>query len=156
MGKIIEEIEKVLLELVSEDLEGSREFLIEANKDFLDTLEKDTMRETLGILRAIKNSRIEYYKFINGITLIPIVNDTIAEGYRLYRDTRMSIEDQIMELLYQGETYNSIQAKLGCPSKSFIKKVIKDRNPDLYKILSDTKKLQKWRDEQFKKFNSEN
>jgi transposase len=62
------------------------------------------------------------------------------------------MEDRIMELVYNGYTYEQIQKKLGCPSKAYIKKVIKDKNPELYAIIGNSKKLNEFREEQWAKF----
>lgn len=64
------------------------------------------------------------------------------------------LEDRIMECLYEGLTYKEIQNKCDGVSKGFIKKVIKKNNPELFDIISDTKKLQEYRYGNWKKHNS--
>lgn len=54
-----------------------------------------------------------------------------------------------MEAVYEGCTYKEIQLKCGCPSKSFIKDTIKENNPELYDIITDTKKIKTYRKKQF-------
>lgn len=59
------------------------------------------------------------------------------------------LKDKIMEEVHKGSTYKEIQLRLGSPSKKYIRKVIKERNPELYSIIKDTKKLQEYRDNKF-------
>lgn len=58
------------------------------------------------------------------------------------------LEKEIMEALYEGLTYKEIINKIDRSlSKGFIKETIKKYNPELYAIISDSKKLRKYRDE---------
>ena len=41
------------------------------------------------------------------------------------------LEEQIIELREEGETYHTIQLKLGNPSKKFIKNTIRKYSPEL-------------------------
>jgi len=54
------------------------------------------------------------------------------------------LEERIIELREDGETYHAIQLKLGNPSKKFISKTIRKYNPELAgDVTSNHGKLRK-------------
>lgn len=63
---------------------------------------------------------------------------------------KINIEEKIMEALYEGCTYREIQTKCGNPSKTFIKKVIQSKNPELYNLINNNKKLKEYKNKNSK------
>lgn len=58
----------------------------------------------------------------------------------------LSQEEKIIKCIQSGCTYRQIQLECGSPSRKEIKRIIKDKLPELHKYLNDTKLLKKERD----------
>ena len=60
------------------------------------------------------------------------------------------MKEKIIQCAQEGMTYKQIQLACGCPSKKYIKHVLKENFSELTDLLNDTKKLSAMRDKLFK------
>lgn len=64
-------------------------------------------------------------------------------------DIASDLEQNILRMARQGATYKQIRLSLGNPSRQVIRNVIRNRDPELFKVLGNTKAVDKLRDKRF-------